>query len=43
MALEQQTVLMTTAQVVETVTVNNGPIQVFVHRTRTIMLNLLMK
>ena len=43
MALEQQTVLTTTAQVVETVTVNNGPIQVFVHRTRTIMLNLLMK
>ena len=43
MGLEQQTVLMTTAQIVETVTVNNSPILDFVPRTRTIMLNLLMK
>ena len=43
MGLEQQTVLMTTAQIVETVTVNNSPILDFVHRIRTIMLNLLMK
>ena len=43
MALEQQTVLMTTAQVVKTVTVNNSSIQDFVQRTRTIMLNLLMR
>ena len=34
---------MTTAQVVETVTVNNSPILDFVHRTQTIMLNLLMQ
>lgn len=34
---------MTTSQVFETVTVNNIPILDFVHRTGTIMLNLLMK
>ena len=43
MGLEQQTVLMTTAQIVETVTVNSSPILDFVHRTQTIMLNLLMQ